>query len=267
VGARETTAVVGWSLPIAGLATVASLAGLLDPGVYDAETTNWATQAKGQDIGNLVAVVTLLVSAWWCRRGSHAAALVWLGTLFYFVYAYLVYAMAVHFNYLFLVYVAVLGLSSWALLMTTNGLRLRGVDVPSGRRLGGGTLVALGVLFAALWLADIVPALLSGDVPPSVEEAGLWVNPIHVIDLAVVLPGFVVCGVLALRRDAGGVFFAGPWLVFSVLMGSSIVASMILMTAEGFDDTVPPMVMVSVIVLASLLAAYRLLRGATEPAR
>jgi hypothetical protein len=267
VAARETPTLLGWSLPIAALAAGASLAGLLDPAVYAEETTNWATQAKGQDVGNLVAAVTIVVAAWRHHRGSHVAALVWLGTLFYFVYAYLVYAMAVHFNYLFLVYVAVLGLSVWALLLTAGQLHRRGVVVASGRRLAGWTLVAVGVLFALLWLGELVPALLAGEVPQSVEEAGLWVNPIHVIDLAVVLPGFVASGVLALRGDPGGVFFAGPWLVFSVLMGGSIVAAMVLMTVEGSAGTVPPMVMVSVVVLASLVAAYRLLRGVAGRAR
>ena len=120
MGTRHAS-VLTWSLPIAALATVASVLGLVDPGVYAEETTNWATQAQGQDLGNLLAAVTLLVAAVAHVRGSHAAGLVWLGTLFYFVYAYLVYAMAVHFNYLFLVYVAVLGLSVWALTKLCSG--------------------------------------------------------------------------------------------------------------------------------------------------
>jgi hypothetical protein len=260
VGTRQAS-VLTWSLPIAALATVASVLGLVDPGVYDEETTNWATQAQGQDVGNLLAAVALLVAAVAHVRGSHAAGLVWLGTLFYFVYAYLVYAMAVHFNYLFLVYVAVLGLSVWALLLTTNGLRDQRTGFGAGQRQAGWTLVAVGVLFALLWLGELVPALVAGEVPQSVEDAGLWVNPIHVIDLSVVLPGFVVCGVLALRGDRNGLFFAGPWLVFSVLMGSSIVAAMVLMSAEGFEGTLPPLVMVSLVVLASLAAAWSLLRG------
>ena len=40
-----------------------------------------------------------------------------------------------------------------------------------------------------LWLSELIPASLSGEVPKSVTDAGLWVNPIHVLDLAVLLPG------------------------------------------------------------------------------
>jgi hypothetical protein len=42
-------------------------------------------------------------------------------------------------------------------------------------------------------------------------------------------------------------------------MGASIVAAMILMTVEGFKNTLPPLVMVALIVLASLFAAWRYL--------
>jgi hypothetical protein len=240
--------------------SVASLFGLFEPSIYGEETRNWALQAKGQDIGNLIAVVVLMVSGFRHVNGSYAAGLVWLGTLFYFVYAYLVYSVAVHFNTLFLVYVAVLGLSVYALLFTTGELRAQAETFPEARRSAGYTLIAIGALFGLLWLSEVVPALVTGEVPPSLVEAGLWVNPIHVIDLSVVLPGFVLAGYLTLKGKHNGLFFAGPWLVFSVLMGSSIVAAMILMMAEGFANTVPPMVMVSAVVAASLYAAWRYLR-------
>jgi hypothetical protein len=113
------------------------------------------------------------------------------------------------------------------------------------------------VLFGVLWLSELIPATLSGQVPRASPTPVLWVNPIHVIDLAVLLPALVIAGVLTLRGQSTGEFWVGPLLVFSVLMGTSIVAAMILMRAQGFGDTVPPLVMVSVVVLASLIAAWR----------
>jgi hypothetical protein len=263
MGKQASTSVIAWSAAISALVAVASILGLVDEGVYAEETKNWATQAKGQDIGNLVAVVTLLLSGYGYHRGSHRAGLVWLGTLLYLVYAYIVYSMAVHFNELFLVYVAALGLSSYAVMFSVNGLRAEddAAPPPSVRKIAGYTSIAIGVLFGLLWLSELVPATLTGEVPQSVIDAGLWVNPIHVIDLAVLLPGFIVAGYWTLRGQAAGQFFVGPLLVFSVLMGTSIVAAMIMMTVDGFANTVPPLVMVSVIVLASLFAAWRYLGG------
>ncbi|GAA4901261.1 hypothetical protein GCM10025789_19900 [Tessaracoccus lubricantis] len=258
---RPTTAALAWSVPIAALVTIASGVGLTVPAVYAQETVNWTLQAKGQDIGNLVAVVVLLASAILHRRGTPRAGLIWLGTLLYLVYAYLVYAMAVHFNGLFLVYVAVLGLSGYAIIHCIGGLRRTETGFPDGgrRRLAAWTLLGTGVLFALRWLSELVPALASGGAPASLGEAGLVVNPIHVIDLSMVLPAFIVTGALAVRDRAAGLFWLGPWLAFSVLMGSSIVAAMVLIATAGFPGTLPPAVMVSVIVILSAVALVRYL--------
>lgn len=269
MGKEGSKSVLAWSLPISALVTVASVLGLVDPDIYVEETKNWATQAKGQDIGNLLAVATLLFSGFGYYKGSHRAALVWLGTLLYLVYAYIVYSMAVHFNALFLVYVAILGLSSYAVMFTANGLRAEkeGSPDPASRKVAGFTSVAIGVLFGLLWLSELIPATLSGEMPQSVMDAGLWVNPIHVIDLAILLPAFIIAGYLTLNGKGAGQFFVGPLLTFSVLMGASIVAAMALMTVEGFENTLPPLVTVSVIVLASLFAAWRYLRGSYDSTR
>ena len=180
------------------------------------------------------------------RNGSQLAARVWLGTLLYLIYAFIVYAVAVHLNYLFLVYVAVLGLSAWGVIFNVNDVRGGGFQYPRGRprTVAAWVMITTGVLFAGLWLSELVPALLTGTVPASLTDAGLWVNPIHVIDLSMVLPGFIVSGIAALKGREHGLFWLAPWLMFSVLMGSSIIAAMVLMMGEGAADTVSATVMV-----------------------
>lgn len=86
------------------------------------------------------------------------------------------------------------------------------------------------------------------------------VNPIHVIDLSVVLPGFILAGVAALKRREHGLFWLAPWLVFSALMGSSIITAIVLMMLAGAANTAPATVMVSRVVVASLVAVRGYLR-------
>lgn len=255
---RPSVPLLVWSVPIAVLVVIASLAGLADTGVYARETANWTLQAKGQDVGNLLAVVALLGAALRHRTGSSRAGLVWLGTLLYLVYAYVVYAMAVHFNALFLVYVTVLGLSCYAAMFSLAALRAEAVpQQPQGRLLAGWTLVATGGLFSLLWLSEVVPGVLSGEPPATLREAGLWVNPIHVLDLALVLPAFILTGVGALRARRDPLWWVTPWLVFCVLMGASIVAAMVMMMQAGFVGTLPATVMVSAVVVVSAVALGR----------
>ena len=120
-------------------------------------------------------LVTALVVAVGLVTGERPSGLVWLGTLLYLVYAYVIYAMAVHFSQLFLVYVAVLGLSSYAVLCSVDRLRAADGDVPArpARRLAGWTSIAIGVLFTLLWLSELVPATVT-DVWEWDGAANLW---------------------------------------------------------------------------------------------
>jgi hypothetical protein len=173
------------SLAIAALVTLTSLLGLLTSWPYQQETQNWTLQARGQDIGNLIAVVVLIVSTIRMRDGSFRATQLWIGTLFYLLYAYVIYAFAVHFGRLFLVYVAILSLVVYTLIAA-----LRSSARPSGYPLGATHVFAAwvpigtGALFTLLWLSELVPASMSGQLSPSTAAAGLIVNPVHVIDLS-----------------------------------------------------------------------------------
>ena len=250
------TWVVLASVLIAALVALASVLGLFTPWPYDQETPNWVLQAWGQDVGNLIAATALVTSAVATRRGSARARQIWIGTLAYFLYAYAVYAFAVHFSRLFVVYVAILGLVFWSLIA---GLRAR--DLPlvyaAGRIrvFAASVLLGTGAMFALLWLSELVPATISGRPPLSLEAAGLVTNPIYVIDLAVVLPGMILIGVLALRRKEEGLAFVLPALMFSVLMGSSIIAATLLILGSGDASGLVPLILVTVVVGVSLWAS------------
>src|SRR5687767_13917567 len=100
------------SLLLAVLVAAASGAGILLEGTYAKESASWAAQGVGQDIVTLtLAVPLLIVSAIEASRGSKRALLVWTGVLVYLVYSYTLYAFFIHFNALFVVYTAALGLS------------------------------------------------------------------------------------------------------------------------------------------------------------
>ncbi len=246
------------------LVSIASLLGLFHPDTYSLETDNWTLQARGQDIGNLLAVLVLLVSTYTLNKRSAKAFFAWMGTLLYFIYAYLIYAFFVHFNFLFLLYVAILGLSFYSLIVgllkEDKSFYMKKI-VNRKFKFASILLILTGLLFGLLWLSEIIPALISNETPKSIEEAGLWVNPIQVIDLALVLPGMIITGVLLFKKNFMGYLFAAPWLMFSVLMGSSIVATMIMEVSQGNKGAFVPMAMVGVIVTASLGAFFSILKN------
>ena len=104
------------TIPIVVLMAIAAGGGLFVGGLYR-DSPNLVAQAVGQDAITLaVALPTLAISGFLASRGSRRACLVWLGGLIYTVYTYVGYAFSVRFNPLFLVYVALLGCSTYALI-------------------------------------------------------------------------------------------------------------------------------------------------------
>ena len=260
------------SVPIAVGAVGASAAGLLWSGAYAAETAGWAAQGRGQDAVNLVVYPVLLVLAWRAARGSLLALLAWAGLVLYSAYSYLLYAGWVHFGPLFPVYVATFGLSVFGLvgaLGLVDPRRLRAAFRSSAPERGvGAVLAGLGVLFAALWLAEIVPPLLRGTVPSTLADAGLVSNPVWVLDLGVVLPAMVVAGVLLRRGRPLGHLLAVPLLVFGIAMGVAIVGMVVSLAVAGEARTIGPAIaMVAVVAVesAALVALARHLRPGVRP--
>ena len=262
--AMRVPAVALWlALLAAALAAATSLTGILSPSTYARDTPAWAIQAVGQDYANLPVVLILFWSSALVRKGSVPAFLIWLGCLLYLVYAFAIYAFATHFNRLFLAYVAVLGLSSYAIVCAVVGVDIARVtaglvDHPH-RRGASNLLIAIGILFALLWLAEILPHMIANTVPATLVDTALLTNPVHVIDLGLLLPAMIVVGTQLRRQRPLGLLFAVPLLVFSVTMGLAILALFALSAARGMAVAMPAAIVVALVVVASGVYASLLL--------
>ncbi|MGE5187211.1 MAG: hypothetical protein ACM31C_34420 [Acidobacteriota bacterium] len=245
--------VAAW--PIAALLAIVSLAGLVARGTYAQERPAWAAEAVGQDwFDLLIAVPCLAICGVRARAGSYRWNVLLAGAYAYVVYELAIYAFAVHFNALFFAYCATLGLASYALIASLGNLGLRPEPVERGTaRLAGGWLVALGGLFAIMWLVEDVPAVERGLRPASLEATGLVTNPVHVIDLSFVLPAHVIAGVLLWRRRAGGAVLAPVLLAFGVLMSASIGGMMLAIRLAGGAGPIP--VIVAMFIVTAITAA------------
>ena len=204
--------------------------------VYGRERAVFVDQAIAQDLVGLVVVGPALVAlALGARQGAVRAHLAWLGALAFTAYNYVIYAFAIHVGWLFLLWIAVLGLALYALIgavVTLDAGTLRwSARVP--RRTVGWFLVAVGVAFAALWLVELVPAVIQGEVPRSARDLDLPANPVHVLDLAFFLPAVVSAGVLVLRRRPLGLALAPGLLGFLVLTGLPILVTPFVAQARG----------------------------------
>ena len=204
--------------------------------VYGRETAAFVDQAVAQDLVGLVVVGPALVAlALAARQGSVRAHLAWLGVLAFTAYNYVIYAFAIHVGRPSLLWIAVLGLSLYALIGAVGALDADALHwsarVPRGTV--GWFLVGVGVAFAGLWLAELAPAVVAGEVPRSARDLNLPANPVHVLDLAFFLPAVIAAGVLVLRRRPWGLALAPGLLAFLVLTGLPILLTPLVAQARG----------------------------------
>ena len=225
-----------WWLTLS-VALLAAAGRLAADRIYNQETSVLFDQATAQDVVTLLPVAPLLaylaVSA---RRGSLSAFLCLPGLLAFTVYNYAIYAFSIHFGPLFLVWVAILGLSIFTLVGA-----LATADMPAIKQRFAGRamprpawlLIVVAVLFVLLWLSEIVPSLLAGDPSRSARDWNVPTNPVHVLDLAFFLPAAVTSGILLLRRRPLGYATAAGQLVWIALTCVPILITPLVANARG----------------------------------
>jgi len=265
---REQWQQAGLTAAIAALAATAALAGLLRPSLYR-DAPILVPQLLGQDLVTLTAGVPLVsLGLWLALRGSVRGRLLWLGGLGYMVYTYGTYAVGARWNELFLMYVALFGLSLYAFtlgMLRTDARRVRHeLAVAAPVRSLAAFLIGTASLFSLLWLAENVRALLAGRIPQTLVDAELPANVIHVFDLAVVLPALAVAGVWLLRDRAWGYVWTGVLLVKIATLGLAVTAMGGFVIREGMPAPLLPVF--ALLTVASSLFCWRFLRRASSAA-
>ena len=250
------------------LAAVAATVGLVAPGVYrDAATV--VPQALGQDAVTLFFAVPLLAFATAAqRRGSLRGRLLWLGALGYMTYAYGTYALWARWNPLFLVYVALFGLALYAValgLVRTDAAALRAALITTrAARPMARFFVITACLVSALWLGEEIMALVRGELPPTLVQLETPTNVVHVFDLGIVMPAFVIAAVMLWRDRPWGWVLAGLLLVKAATIGLAVLAMMWFMSRAGYPVVAPMAVFFAALTLSATAFGWQLQRAVGE---
>lgn len=242
------------------------ISALLIPGFYKSESGNWQAQSLGQDLIDCFLVVpVLIISSYLTAKGSLKAYGILGGVNFYLTYTYLINCFAVHFNSFFLFYCIILGLSFYSSLwfffrQLQNGLTPAMNNRPLVK-ITGIYFITIAVIFSMLWVKDIIPSILADQTPAILKEAGLFTNPVHVIDLSVFLPGLFITGYFLLKKNETALRLAPAFLVFMILMNFTIGFLVVFMRQKGTESDLA----VSAMMVLPAIFSFILLRRLQNP--
>jgi hypothetical protein len=255
------------SLPLAGLIILAGCTGLFTNDFYLNETANWKLQSVMQDAVDVFLVAPALIVTTLIAIKSNTAFLLWGGINFFIAYTYAIYCFDVHFNSLFVVYCFTLGLSFYSLLYFLLSLRnaviANSVFKETPVKITAAYFIVVSIMCYLLWLSEILPAIFNQQIPKGLSDTALPTNPVHVLDLSVVLPAIFITGFFILKKRTTGLLLAPAILVFFILMDITIAAITIVMHIKEETGYVVAVVM-SVLALFSLLILIGLLKSVTN---
>jgi hypothetical protein len=221
--------------------TVVSYFGAFVPTTYEREVASLAAQGVGQDLVDLFFVVPmLLIALLFMYKNKKSAYLIFSGTVFYVLYSFFVYCFGVHFNNLFLLYCLTLGTSLYLFISVIVRISDMEIQIWFSDKLPvksiGVFFIVIALMFYTLWLKDVVPAILNHTIPASVSDYNLLVNPVHVLDIAIALPGLIVTAVLLFRKNRFGLLFTPIFLVFIIILTIALAAMVIVVQQRGISN-------------------------------
>jgi len=191
-------------------------------------------QVYGQDLVSMVIVLPLLgLATWRASRGSARGLVVWIGALIYIAYWYHFHLGALSFGPIFLLDVALVASSLFAL-----GVLIARVDVwrlahrftsAMPARSIGGLMIIFGTLFASMWILDVVERLGHREI---LDQAA---RGVYAVDLTIMLPLTIAAGFLLWRHTPWGYALSGPLLVNAFLSTLTVSVTSFVVRGDGMD--------------------------------
>jgi len=257
--------ILSLSIPLVISVIIVSYSGLIIPNIYSRETMSWTTQAICQDAINLFLIAPfLIITSILAYRKNTIAYYLWSGGIIYLCYTYVIYCFDIHFNNLFILYCLILGLSFYSLMyfLFSHMTKVDTVSFRSNLQIKSVSiyLLTISCLFIFLWLSEIIPATLNNPIPKTVIKIGTFTNPIQILDLSILLPGFIIISLLNLKRKSLGLLLVPAALTFCILMDITIGILSVFKMQNSHDlNWIIPMLM-GLLTLITIMLLYKLFK-------
>ncbi|TDW25096.1 hypothetical protein EDD63_10637 [Breznakia blatticola] len=223
---------------------------LYGKGIYHNDSISIAAQAKGQDLTTLlIAIPSLIAATYYTYKKSIAAKLVLAGVLAYFLYSYISYVFLAQYNPLFIVYIALMGLSFFAFTICITSLDSNKIKqiMPSSfpRKKLAVFLIFFSIMMMFRSLSIIIPTITSNIIPVELEHYTSLV--IQAMDLSILLPSALLGGILLYKDKPLGYVISIVIIIKFTPLGVAILAMLAFMANAGAVVKLSEVILFSII--------------------
>ena len=256
---RDNRTVLTLSFVTLCLMLIVSAGGLLFNEVYR-DNVFVAAIWRGNDWVTLAAAVPIFAGAMFASmRGSKRAEIVWLGMLDYTLYNFAFYLFAAAFNVFFMVYVASVTLSMFALLFAL--VNLDAGDLKASFRpqtpvkwiAGYMFFVALGL--TAVYLIQFLGFTFSGQIPDIVLKTDHPTNIVPALDLTLLVPWLILGAIWLWKRKTWGFVISAILLVKATVYTLALAAAGYSAFRAGFPESMGELPLWGTLSVGFLLAS------------
>ncbi|MCP5513848.1 MAG: hypothetical protein H7A26_00090 [Spirochaetales bacterium] len=236
-------------------------------GIYRDMTADVAVQGIAQDYVTIIlAIPLLLYSLFSARKGSLRGRFLLAGTAGYFFITYLLYTLMAMYNFLFPVYLILLGSSFFTLFLAISSFDFSSIkkhfDNKTPVKTAGGFLIFTSSIISLMWLGVILPPLFDGSIIP--EEAEHYTTlVVQGLDLALLLPSAFVSAVLLLRGKGPSYIYTTVYLIFLSILMTALTAKIIAMGLSGVN-IIPAVFIIPLINTAAVICTSLLIKNVTQ---
>ncbi|PKP20028.1 MAG: hypothetical protein CVU04_04795 [Bacteroidetes bacterium HGW-Bacteroidetes-20] len=236
---------------------------LYGQGVYQHMSSDVAIQGIAQDYVTLfIAIPLLIVSFAGFRKGSIRAKYILTGTTGYLLVTYLFYTAMGMYNYMFLVWVTLLGLTFFTflkLILSFNFAASTGeLSEKAPHKFAGGFLMFNSIIIALLWLSILLPPLIDGTLYPK-ELDHYTTLIVQGFDLGLLLPASFISGLLLYRCTPSGLVLGTVYLGFLSLLMTALCAKIAALAIQGVN-VIPAVFIIPAITAVTIYALTGMLK-------
>lgn len=227
------------------LLAIAASIGFFIKDFYILDSNILASATRGVDLFFLVIILpVLLICLFLLYKGSQKAFIIILGILGIIIYNYTFMSFNIQFNRLFIIYVALLGLSSFTLLKYTIRLDLDSFKNQFSKKIPIKTIgifqIIIGILFYLIWGKAIISANINNNLTDIIKEWHVPTSAIYVIDMAFLLPLIIWSGLLIIKRKSLGFLLSGINLIIILSMSLGLIFSFLMNYFDGYSIKIIP---------------------------